>query len=139
LQYGWERTCFCDERGRPNHPPYADNDRFFLTQWIFATYHEGNSRKPSRFEYYISPPEDWNNIDKQRVNKHSEDFELARRYATKAAEMLGTILRQIESMKQQGLTRDVIKCVLLQPGIDKAPFVNHWQKGMYQALLQELE
>jgi hypothetical protein len=42
-------------------------------------------------------------------------------------------------MKQQGLTRDVIKCVLLQPGIDKAPFVNHWQKGMYQALLQELE
>ncbi|MCI5123163.1 MAG: HNH endonuclease [Candidatus Electrothrix sp. AR5] len=119
--------------------PYADNDRFFSTQWIVATYHEGNSKKPSRFEYYVSPPEDWSNVDKQRVNKHFEDFELARRYATKAAEMLGTILHQIKLMKQKGLTRDVIQSVLLQPGIDKAPFANHWQKGMYQALLQELE
>lgn len=118
--------------------PYADKDRFFIEQWIFATYHTGNNGEPGDFEYYTSPPEGWSDVDKLRVRKHFKDFDLAKRYATKAAELLGTVLNQIKTMGQAGLEIGVIKSILLQPGVDAAPFVNHWQKGMYQALMHAL-
>ncbi|MGM0496126.1 MAG: HNH endonuclease [Bacillota bacterium] len=118
--------------------PYADNDRFFLEQWIFATYHTKNDGEPGEFKYYTSPPEDWTEIDAQRVKKHFKDFNLGKRYAIKAAELLGTVLQQIKYMHQAGINNKVIQSVLLQPGVDAAPFVNHWQKGMYQALMQTL-
>ncbi len=119
--------------------PYADNDRFFLEQWVFATYHAGNYEDPGEFEYYTLPPEYWTEVDKQRVRKHFRDFNLARRNATKAAEQLGTVLQQIKNMRQAGIDRRDIQSVLLQPGIDVVPFVNHWQKGMYQALILHIE
>jgi hypothetical protein len=115
--------------------PYADKDRFFMDQWIFATYHADDEREPGVFEYYTSPPENWSEVDKLRVRKHFEDFDLAKRYATKAAEQLGTVLSQIKKMELANLNKDMIRDVLLQPGVDAAPFVNHWQKGMYQALM----
>lgn len=118
--------------------PYADKDIFFFEQWIFATYHSGNNGDPGEFKYNVLPPQNWPEIDKQRVQKHFLDFNLAKRYSTKAAEMLGTVLRQVDSMKQVGLDAEMIGSVLLKPGIDAAPFVNHWQKGMYQALSSAL-
>lgn len=116
--------------------PYSDNQRFFINQWIFATYSAGNDDEPGEFEYYTSPPEDWPEVDKQRAQKHFKDFDLAKRYATKAAEQLGTILRQIKSMTQANIDLNVIQSALLQPGVDTAQFSNHWQKAMYQALIQ---
>ncbi len=118
--------------------PYVDNDRFFLEQWIFAVYHTDDDREPGAFEYYVSPPENWREVDKQRVRKHFEDFNLAKRYATKAAEHLGIVLLQIERMKRSGLGIENVRSIILQPGIDKALFINHWQKGMYQALIYAL-
>lgn len=115
--------------------PYVDNDRFFLEQWIFATYHTGIGGEPGELEYSVSPPVGWAEGDKQRVRKHFADFGLAKRYATKAAEQLGTVLLQIRSMEQSGLNNGVINKVLLQPGVDAAPFINHWQRSMYQALM----
>ena len=75
-------------------------------------------------------------MDKQRALKHFQDFDLAKRFATKAAEQLGTVLRQMRSMEQANIDLNVIRDVLLQPGVDAAQFSNHWQKAMYQALIQ---
>ncbi len=111
--------------------PYADKEIFFKDQWIFATYHSDNNTEPGEFEYYTSPPGNWSKVDKQRVKKHFEDFDLAKRYATKAAEPLGTILQQIQRMKLNSID---IQDILIQPGVSNAPFANHWIKGMYQAL-----
>ena len=116
--------------------PYVDNDRFFVEQWIFATYITDNDGEPGEFKYYISAPEYWTDVDKHKVRKHFKDFNLAKRYATKGAELLGTVLLQIKSMEQVGIDIGVIQSILLQPGEDAAPFFNHWQKGMYQALIQ---
>lgn len=116
--------------------PYADKDIFFSEQWIFATYHEGNGTKPGEFEYYTLPPVNWSAVDKVRVRKHFKDFSLAKRYGDKAGQQLGTVSLQIERMKLASLDRGIINNVLLQPGVDAAPFANHWQKGMYQALIK---
>jgi hypothetical protein len=111
--------------------PYTDKDIFFSEQWIFATYHQSNRT----FEYSALPPDNWSDVDKARVRKHFKDFNLANRYRTKAAQQLNTVLLQINRMKQAGVDREVIKNVVLQSGVDAAPFANHWQKGMYQALI----
>lgn len=116
--------------------PYSDGQRFFVDQWIFATYTAGNEGDPGEFVYYASPPDGWPEVDKQRAQKHFTDFDLAKRYATKAAEQLGTVLTQINYMEQANIDINVIQSVLLQPGVDAAQFSNHWQKGMYQALIQ---
>lgn len=114
--------------------PYLDNKRFFIDQWIFAVYVAVDDGEPGVFKYYVLPPEGWPEVDKQRARRHFEGFDLAKRYATKAAEQLGTVLGQIRSMEQEDLDISVIKNVLLKPAIEEAQFSNHWQKGMYQAL-----
>lgn len=118
--------------------PYADNDRFFIDQWIFANYYVGEQNQPGEFEYIVVPPETWDSVDKKRAKKHFTDFGLATRYATKAAESLGTVLQQIQALKNADLDNATVIDTLLQPGIDKAPFINHWQRGMYQALVRIL-
>jgi hypothetical protein len=118
--------------------PYLDNERFFSEQWIFATYNAGYDGEPGEFEYIAIPPEEWREVEKQKARKHFRDFGLARRYATKAAEHLGIVLLQIESLREAGLDSETISTSLLRPGVDAAPFVNHWQKGMYQALMNTL-
>ncbi|NML29164.1 HNH endonuclease [Zoogloea dura] len=114
--------------------PYLDKERFFQEQWIFAAYHEDPSGKPGTFSYRAEPPALWPEVDKSRARKHFHDFGLALRYATKAAEMLGTVLRQIKAMQNVGLSAQLIISTNLESGVDAAPFANHWQKGMYQAL-----
>lgn len=116
--------------------PYSDNQNFFVDQWVFATYIAGSDGEPGEFEYYVSPPEGWPEEDKQRAQKHFLDFDLAKRYATKAAEQLGTVLRQMRSMERENLDSKIIQSVLLQPGVDAAQFPNHWHKAMFQALIQ---
>lgn len=114
--------------------PYLDDDRFFLEQWIFAIYQSDDNGEPGTFEYFVKVPEGWRDVDKYRVQKHFEEFGLALRYSTKAAELLGTVLLQIEALRKVGLDNGVINTSLLKPGVAAAPFVNHWQRGMYQAL-----
>ncbi len=86
--------------------PYTDADRFFIEQWIFANYHADDEEEPGEFEYYVSPPENWTEVDKQRVRKHFEDFNLAKRYAIKSAENLGIVLPQIRNMRKLDIDSD---------------------------------
>lgn len=118
--------------------PYLDQDKFFLEQWIFARYYDGTGGNPGEFEYFVEAPGGWLILDKQRARNQFEAFDLAKRYATKAAEALGTVIRQMEKLRDKGLDNDAIQTALLQPGVDEAPFVNHWQKGMYEALIAHL-
>ncbi len=115
--------------------PYADEEKYFIEQWIFAIYNDSPDKEPGDFEYFINPPVDWLEDNKKRVRKHFADFDLAKRYSTKAAELLGTVLGQINALEKQGIDSQSINSALLQPGIDAAPFQNHWQVGMYQALM----
>lgn len=119
--------------------PYSDSSIFFQEQWIFAKYHVQAHDVPGHFEYAVLPPGGWNEIDKRRVKKHFLDFDLGKRYSIKAAELLGTILQQISRLQNSGMGNETISAVLIQPGIEKAPFINHWQTGMFQSLKDVLQ
>lgn len=114
--------------------PYLDCSHFFRDQWVFARFSRRHDEKFGVFVYYVSPPTDWSEPDKERARRHFSKFSLAGRYATKAAEHHRTVLLQMQRMIEAGLEEADIQSVLLEPGADASPFVNHWQKGMYQAL-----
>lgn len=118
--------------------PYVDKARFFQDQWVFAIYHAEENGEPGNFEYFVNAPHEWPEVDKQRARRHFCDFDLARRYATKAAQLTATVLNQIAALQAVGLDNEVINTALLAPGVHEAPFANHWQRGMYQALMSWL-
>lgn len=113
---------------------YVDHDRFFFTQWIFACYCSSGNEEPGWFEYYVNPPADWSELDKAKVRKHFLDFNLAKRFGIKAGQELNIAWQQIKSFQKCGLDNQ-INNLLLSPRVENALFINHWQRGMYQALM----
>ena len=114
--------------------PYGDHDRFFKMQWIFGECVLNKSNDPVSIRYFVNAPAAWDQVDKERVQKHFKGFGLEKRYSVKAAQLLGTTLAQIYNLQRLGLSHAVICSTILEPGITNAPFINHWQKGMFQAL-----
>ncbi len=115
--------------------PYLDDPKFFEEQWVFASYEAPSGGSQGECLYFASPPEHWPPVDRQRAINHFQTFALARRYSVRAAEHLGTLLKQLERLKQRGLSDGDVRHILLQPGVDGAPFANHWKRGMYQAFM----
>lgn len=118
--------------------PYLDNDRYFNEQWVFARYIAGINAEPGVIEYFVRPPEHWNDIQKNRVEKHFIDFELGLRFSKEAGPRLITYLAQIQGLTRIPLDLGVAKRTILQPAIDSASFPNHWERVMCLALMNDL-
>ncbi len=118
--------------------PYLDNERYFNEQWIFARYLAGTDGEPGVIEYFVQPPEYWSNTQKQRVEKHFNDFSLGLRFSKEAAARLVTYLAQIQALLELPLPLVAVKSTILQPAINAAPFVNHWERIMCLALMNDL-
>lgn len=119
--------------------PYFEADHFFYEQWIFAVYTAGaDDDDPGYFEYFVAPPHGWSETDKKRVEKYFKDFDLATRYATQAAKSLKTVLAQINRNIKKNVPIKEIIDDLLGPVLDECEFLNHWQYGMYSALINYL-
>ncbi|MGY6275717.1 HNH endonuclease [Methylomonas sp. MgM2] len=117
--------------------PYLDSAHFFEEQWVFANYKPGNN-EPGVIEYFVNPPEHWDEFDKCRVKKHFNDFDISIRFSKEAGARLITLMPQIDSLLSIGLTIEEIKTTLLQTSIDSSPFVNHWERVMCLALMNAL-
>lgn len=118
--------------------PYLDSNILFDEQWVYARYiNEGDGG----IEYFVCPPEHWNEVDKQRVIKHFEDFDLARRYGIEAGKHLSELIDQRESfyrvmsrrIPMNELKDDFVE-VTFNSIITNNSFPNHWKKVMYIAL-----
>ncbi|MBD8524348.1 HNH endonuclease [Pseudomarimonas arenosa] len=118
--------------------PHADDLKYFRDQWIFARFN-GNPEDPRvNLEYFVQPPDSWDDIAVSRARNHFSSFDLSTRYAIRAAQQRTTVLRQMVMLQQEGLSSDAIRRCLLIPGIKEAIFPNHWQRGLYQALSNSL-
>ncbi|MFC3651314.1 HNH endonuclease [Dyella humi] len=116
--------------------PYADKDLFFNEQWIFSSYEADPSGEPGLLAYFVRTPEWWSAVDVARAEHHFKAFDLAHKYGLKAGRSAVTVMAQARAMIRKGLSHADIREVILQPGIDSAPFSNHWQRGMYQSLCE---
>ncbi|MFY0677879.1 MAG: HNH endonuclease [Neptuniibacter sp.] len=118
--------------------PYLEQLHFFDEQWIFATYTPEIDSEPANLKYFVQAPEGWSDDDKRRVEMHFDAFDLAVRYSKEANARLVTLLPQVEKLKGLELTMDQIKFTMIEEGRKAAPFPNHWEYVMYDALLNDL-
>ncbi|PKN40500.1 MAG: endonuclease [Deltaproteobacteria bacterium HGW-Deltaproteobacteria-18] len=117
--------------------PYLDDDRFFHEQWLHAR-HIIDTDDCDAMEFYVNPPDAWTPSQKRRAMTHFVSFDLGFRYSLEAASRLGIYLRQIEDLTLLSLDIETAKNVILQPVIDSAPFINHWERVMCISLINEL-
>lgn len=117
--------------------PIMDASHFFDTQWVFANYTGAIGDEPSFVKYFVNPPAHWSDIDKARVHQHFKNFDIAKRYSIQAASALIDVETVIESLK---FTNPAInfKEIVLRPVINQLPFLNHWKRVMYVALMEAL-
>ncbi|AJQ94880.1 hypothetical Protein YC6258_02842 [Gynuella sunshinyii YC6258] len=114
--------------------PFLDRSHFFEQQWIFARYIQEDSDQPGVFEFYTSPPSQWSDIDKARVNKHFCEFDIGARYSVKAAQEISDVFAQ----RRLFSCVDEFKRTNLEPVIANASFANYWKRVMYIGLLNTL-
>ena len=113
--------------------PYFDNDFYFSVQWIFARVVQ---TEPCSLEFYVIPPDTWQDISKDRVRQHFNDFDLAKRYSIQTAEELSTVIDQRKEFMRE-LTPERFREYLRSVVNSTALFANHWKRVMYQALAND--
>lgn len=118
--------------------PYLDDDRFFNEQWLHARYLPGNDIEPGVIEYFVSPPDYWEPAQKQRVEKHFKDFELALRFSKEAGPRLAVLMAQYQALLENQVDDATSKNIIFQSVINASPFINHWERVMCVALMLEL-
>ncbi|EJM7152613.1 MULTISPECIES: HNH endonuclease [Vibrio] len=118
--------------------PYLDDVRYFNEQWLFARYLPGNDDEPGVIEYFVSPPEHWEDAQKQRVEKHFKDFDLSLRFSKEAGPRLVTLLAQYQALLDVPIDAATSKSIIFQRTIDASPFVNHWERVMCLSLMEVL-
>ena len=120
--------------------PYLDKKIFFEEQWITADYIGVlDLNEPGEFRYYVNTPSHWDKVDKARVKKYFDDFNLASRYAKQATSSLKFKLRSIQRELDRGVCIKEIIDDVIYPDIDRAPFINYWEVGMCDGLIKYLE
>lgn len=130
---------YCKIKDNQVLQPYLDNDRFFNSQWIFAKYVKFNDNNESGvIDFFTKPPHEWSDENKNRVNEHFKKFDLRIRYSKEAAPRLITYLSQINRLTEIGLSLIKAKETILEPVIESAPFVNHWERVMCLALIDDI-
>lgn len=109
--------------------PYLDKEHFFTQQWVYAEIVQGNQ---CALRYHVVAPNEWSNIDKIRVQKHFDAFDLASRYSVAAGQELNMIIN---------MRKDYMRCLSpedfrghLVGHFDAISGANNWKKIAYQAL-----
>lgn len=129
-------SIFASSKGEQILHPYLDNTRYFDEQWIYAEYIESHDNEPAAIKYFVSPPQDWEDYQKARVDKYFKVFDLAKRYSIQASTVLSTYLNQIKNLhNNKNLNKQEAKEIILQQNIEDIPFVNHWNRVMCLALM----
>lgn len=130
---------YCQKKDEQVLQPYLDGDEFFNKQWIFAKYIKNkDNNEPGMIDFFTNPPNEWLDEDKNRVNNHFKQFDLRLRYSKEAAPRLITYLSQINRLTEIGLSLIKAKETILEPVIESAPFVNHWERVMCLALIDDI-
>lgn len=114
--------------------PYLDENCFFSEQWIAARVVQ---TAPCTMDFYVNPPATWSQVRKDRVSKHFQEFDLAKRYSVQSAEELSTLIDQRKQFMAD-FSPTMFQNFLNSVATSSTFFVNHWRKVMYQALASDV-
>jgi 5-methylcytosine-specific restriction endonuclease McrA len=118
------------EIGKQILHPYFDAQHFFDEQWVYGTV---SVSELVICTYAVIAPSTWTPTDKQRVQSHFTDFDLALRYQLESTGTISTVINSRKITLNQ-LSSNDFKSVLLDGASDNSFNVNHWSRVLYQAL-----
>ena len=115
--------------------PYLDNAHFFLDQWIDISFSSDTLNSRTEFFYFVNPPTEWNELDKERVKNHFKECNLDERFSTQAVSEFLTLIDQIDEMRTEGLSDDNIAQYILEPALRSSCYSqNHWKKVLMMGI-----
>lgn len=100
---GKSSNIFLSEGDRPLYP-YGDDRKFYTTDWIKAEIIKDGFLT---FEFFTNPPQEWSLIEKNRVKKHFEEYDLSTKYSLNSAQFVTTIMSDIKKILYNGNFMDV--------------------------------
>ncbi|MDR6739128.1 hypothetical protein J2X56_001114 [Herbaspirillum sp. 1173] len=118
--------------------PYHEKDAVFQQQWLYADFlPKSLTRSEAIIEYYVSPPENWDDADKKRVAHHFHFFKLGKRYGTNAAVHLNQVIETMEAYHADygSYTEGCKRYLQVAAKVRDNQANNDWRRVMYEALL----
>ena len=113
------------------HPYYDDIENYNWLKSRIVTL------KPIKFEFYVSPPNDWSILLKKRLKKHFSDYHLNNLYSIHAVEEFENIKRQITKLYEEigtnQLKEHIWDCYESRYSVNK----NSWQSAFYKCLYDD--
>jgi 5-methylcytosine-specific restriction endonuclease McrA len=111
--------------------PYFDHEHFVNEQWLFA---ELIQSSPVAARFYVSSPDHWDAISKNRVYAHFRDFKLGYRYAvesgTEIANKKDYLSHNWQKMGAQGVKEYLLDIAESYHRLHR----NSWQTAFFQTL-----
>lgn len=117
------------EAEQPIHP-YLDKDSFFVDRWVRARVIRCN---PIVVQFFPSPPEHWEVVDKRRAEKHFRDCKLQDRFGSQVAGELSPLVLQRQSSLAV-FSPAQFEAHLRIVANDPKLLLNGWKRTMYLAL-----
>ena len=109
--------------------PYYDN--FMDEQWLFA---EVKQTSPVSIKFVVDVPNEWNAVDKSRVEAHFIEYNLGQRFSVEASNALANLKEEFTlfPLEQEDRKEELKK----KSTISKKRYLNSWESALYQALAE---
>lgn len=111
--------------------PYFDHQHFVTEQWLYA---EVRQTAPASIHFYVSPPAHWDEVSKNRVQSHFNDFKLADRYSKEAGNQLACLMDTLVAYQGMMGVGGVKMHLDIEARSNFTQHCNSWQTAMFQAL-----
>ena len=110
-------STYTSKESQPLHP-YFSAPHFYETDWIKANILKTS---PLSFDFYVDPPNHWDENDKGRVINHFSGFNLAAKYSVNASQLLTLIKGIIQKILDSGGDYNTVKDTLISYAEDQKP------------------
>ena len=109
--------------------PYYDN--YTSEQWLFARVIHSS---PASIEFYVNAPTYWNQVDKDRVQSHFDNYKLSKRFSIEAS-------NELSDLREEFILHNSTPIIIQQELQKKtrtyiSRYKNSWETAMFQALSQ---
>lgn len=108
--------------------PYYDREHFFTDQWLTAKIEQ---TEPATVLFYVTPPEVWDSLSKNRAEAHFKSYSLSSRYSVEVANQLSELRYELAYMSDEESRRDHLQ---QRAESCKKVHKNSWQTALHQAL-----
>lgn len=116
--------------------PYLDKPHFFNEQWIHVEFKSSVLDENTSFFYVAKAPDNWDDIDKERVKNHFKSCDLGVRFSKDAVDSFIHINAQIHGLRTVGLDDNKIVKTLLAPILNNSQrSINHWEKVLVKGII----